>query len=138
MAIYAKLNQAAFGSTHTTIICAGTKIEGSIQTESRLQVDGELYGPISSNNMVSIGKTGIVKGDIIAEKLIIAGRFSGTADSEEIRIISGGNVAGKLTCKDLSIEKGGVLNGQNTHRRSHPELENRSFKKRSIVAVKVA
>lgn len=116
MALFAKFGRTAFKPVQTTIIATGTAINGEIRNESDLHIDGELHGPLHAEGRVSIGKSGKIKGDITARQLIVSGCFIGEADCEEIRILSDGKVTGKLSCYHLTIEKGGILNGQNIHK----------------------
>ncbi len=113
MAIFGKSNKSAVTSSGTTIISSGTKIRGAIQGECKVHVDGELSGPIDSISIISVGKNGFIEGDVVAKKLIVLGRFSGTADCEEIQILAGGKVVGQITCKILVIERGSFFQGQN-------------------------
>lgn len=122
MGIFTKSGQSSANSSNTTIIAAGTKIRGELQVGGRMHVDGEFSGPIDSTGIITVGKNGYIEGDVAAEKLIITGGFSGTADCGEIRILAGGRVAGRITCKILMIERGGIFNGQNRTKRLPIEI----------------
>ncbi len=113
MAIFGKSNKSAVTSSGATIISSDTKIRGAIQGECKVHVDGEILGPIHSKSIISVGKNGFIEGDVAAKKLIVFGRFSGNADCEEIRILTGGKVVGQITCKTLVIERGSFFQGQN-------------------------
>ncbi len=126
MGIFTKSDKSSTNPSNTTIIAAGTKIRGELQVEGSMYVDGEFSGPINSTSIITVGKTGYIEGDVAAEKLIIAGGFSGTAVCEEIRILAGGRVAGQTTCKTLMIERGGIFNGQNRIKNLPIEISDRS------------
>ncbi len=91
-----------------------------------MYVDGEFSGPIDSTSIITVGKSGYIEGDAAAEKLIVTGGFSGTADCREVRILAGGRVAGSITCETLIIEKGGIFNGQNRIKNLPLEISDRS------------
>ncbi len=59
-----------------------------------------------------IGKTGIVKGDIVAQRVIVSGGFTGSIDSECIEIMPNGKIEGTITCNELYIEKKGIFIGE--------------------------
>lgn len=122
MGIFTKSGQSSANSSNTTIIAAGTKIRGELQVGCRMHVDGEFSGPIDSTSIITVGKNGYIEGDVAAEKLIITGGFSGTADCGEIRILAGGRVVGRITCKTLMIERGGIFNGQNRTKKLPKEI----------------
>lgn len=126
MVIFTKSGQSSANSSNTTIIAAGTKIRGELQVEGSMYVDGEFSGPIDSTSIITVGKNGYIEGDVAAEKLIVTGGFSGTADCGEIRILAGGRVAGRITCKILMIERGGIFNGQNRIKKLPLEISDRS------------
>ena len=112
MAIFRKSNEPSSDLTNTTSITAGTKVMGDIEIEYKLQLDGEISGKISSKSIISIGRTGLIEGEIVSQKLIVAGRFFGTADCEEIEILAGGKVVGQITCNVLIIERSGSFEGE--------------------------
>lgn len=122
MAIFCKSNKSAGDPLNTTIISGSTKIRGQIQGECMVHMDGKFSGPIHSKSIVSVGKSGFIEGDVTAKKLIVIGRFSGTADCEEIQILAGGEIIGQITCKILIIERGGFFHGQNKHKESPLEI----------------
>lgn len=74
-------------------------------------MDGEFSGSINSQSIITVGKGGLVEGDVSAKKLIVTGRFKGDADCDEIEILSGGKVVGKIVSKVLVIERGSFFEG---------------------------
>jgi len=60
---------------------------------------------------VIIGTTGVVKGEIFADKLVISGLLEGNANCENIEILAGGKILGDITVSDLVIESKGVFEG---------------------------
>ena len=111
------------------MISTGAKIEGNLDLTSKLHIDGEVQGKIISSNSVSIGKNGIVKADLKAERLIISGVFEGNADCETIEVLNSGNLIGNVIVKDLVIEAGGNFEGQSQRRKAqkiHNQLTDKS------------
>jgi cytoskeletal protein CcmA (bactofilin family) len=114
MAIFNKSDKMAKGSSSTTIISTGAKIEGDFQLSAQLHIEGEMVGKIESSNQVSIGEGGVVKGELKAEKLIVNGSFEGKAECETIEIMKGGILKGDIIIKHIVIEEGGVFEGSST------------------------
>lgn len=115
MAVFSKHDRRKSSDSITkgaTIIAADTKIKGDITLSSSLHVDGEIEGIIHSDNIITIGTKGRINGDIIAKNLVINGVFRGLAESNSVEILHKGDVKGKLTYNELTIEKGASFEGE--------------------------
>jgi len=110
MAIFSKSDKSQ--PQGATIIAKGTKIIGEIQIECSLHIDGVFEGNIGSKNIVTIGRSGIVTGDIIANKVIISGSFSGLVEADMVEILPDGKVFGKVVSSDFVIENKGIFEGE--------------------------
>jgi cytoskeletal protein CcmA (bactofilin family) len=117
MAIFNKGDTMAKNTDATTIISVGSKIIGEMELTSKLHIEGEIEGKIVSSNLVSIGKTGLVKGELKANKLLVDGIFEGKVEVELLEITKSGKVMGEIIIKDLIIEQGGVFEGTSTLKR---------------------
>lgn len=117
-----KKSTAAIKKCATTI-AYGTQIKGEIVLTSSLHIDGEFEGTIHSDHVITISTQGRVIGDIIAKGIIINGLFRGSIQSPTIEILSQGDVKGKLTYHELTIEKGANFEGETIVRES-AALEN--------------
>ena len=114
MAVFNKSNTETKTNNSTTIISQGTKIVGEFNLSAKLHIEGEIEGKVTSNNLVSIGKTGVVSGELKAEKLLINGKFSGKVQADVVEITKGGELTGDIVIKDLIIEQGGRFEGTST------------------------
>ena len=115
MAIFSKHDSkkpADFMTKGATIIAAGTNIKGDITLSSSLHIDGEIEGIIHSDNIITIGTKGRITGEIIAKSLVINGIFRGSAESNSVEILPKGDVKGKLTYNELTIERGASFEGE--------------------------
>ena len=114
MAIFTNDNKQfdAPNSNGATIIAAKTKFKGELTIECHIHIDGECEGNINSTNTVLVGKSGVINGDIIAQRVIVSGNFSGSIDSECIEIMPNGRVEGIIVCNELYIERKGVFIGE--------------------------
>ncbi len=59
-----------------------------------------------------IGKTGVVAGDIFAQKVIISGKVIGNVEAKSIEILANGRLEGTITSDELVIERKGMFLGQ--------------------------
>jgi cytoskeletal protein CcmA (bactofilin family) len=113
MAIFNKGDTMA-KETSTTIISQGAKLKGEFNLSAKLHIEGEIEGIINSSTQISIGKSGLAKGEIICSKFILNGKFEGKIECDILEITNGGVLSGEIITKDLIIEKGGVFEGTST------------------------
>ena len=135
MAIFSKSDQSAANSANTTVIAADTKITGEIQVESKVHVDGEFSGTIDAKSIISVGKNGLIEGEIVSKKLGVAGCFLGTAHCEAIEILASGKVVGQITSKVLVVERGGFFEGESKPKESAKESSGRPMEDIAVVAI---
>jgi cytoskeletal protein CcmA (bactofilin family) len=93
-----------------SIIDEGFTIDGTVTGKGRLVVKGTIKGAIQGDSVV-IAKEGAVYADARAGVMTIGGIFEGEVEVEkELTILSSGKCSGKVKCRDLVVEAGGVLN----------------------------
>jgi cytoskeletal protein CcmA (bactofilin family) len=96
----------------TSIIANGVRIKGSVEAEgAELQVDGEIEGNVKGGSL-TIGDTGLVKGDVIAETVLVNGRVEGTLRARKVQLAKNAHVQGDITHQSLAVEMGAVFEGQ--------------------------
>ncbi|MFP4686728.1 MAG: polymer-forming cytoskeletal protein [bacterium] len=98
-----------------TIISAGTKLNGVLDTDESIRIDGSYDGTINCRETLIIGPSADIEADIITDVAIIGGKVSGniTAHSK-IEIRNSGEIFGDLTAPVLQIERGVILEGSCT------------------------
>ena len=89
-----------------------TTITGTIESNSLFKMDGVLNGDIKGNKLVHIGKTGIVKGNVTAENVIVDGEVSGEIAATKVEIGSTGKAYATITSALFVIQEGGVFEGR--------------------------
>ncbi|SJZ80504.1 bactofilin family protein [Selenihalanaerobacter shriftii] len=100
-----------------TIIGKGTKIEGTIETETSLRVDGALNGKLKSQGDVVVGEDGVLEADIEAKNITVAGSITGNViASGKLVIVSTGKLIGDIKIANLIVEDGAVFKGQSESR----------------------
>lgn len=129
MGIFGKANKRT-GQNGATVIAHGTCIIGGITTEGSVHIDGKFEGVILEADMISIGKTGEVIGDIKANNLIVSGLLDGKIDCNQVQILSEGKVIGNMKYNELMIEEDGKFEGQGIRKGSnltskYDEVENK-------------
>jgi len=111
MGFFTKSDKKAQKTTGATVIAKGTYIIGGISTDGTVHIDGKFEGVILEADIISIGETGEVIGDIKANNLIVSGLFDGKIDCNQVQILSTGKVIGEIKYNDLIVEPDGKFEG---------------------------
>lgn len=108
-----KKNKAKINpNTTDTLIGEGSVFEGRIKSEASLRVEGQLTGDVECLGDVTIGEHGLVKSNISARDIIIAGAVHGNVVTKGIlTITSTGQLYGNTSAHSLIIEEGGIFQG---------------------------
>lgn len=113
--------------TGTTTIAAGTKITGEIEISCNLHIDGEFDGNVKSESFITIGKSGLVEGDILADKLVVSGKFLGSCECNTVEIMPEGKVEGRVMTKELVIERKGIFVGESMIKDAESNFETKKI-----------
>jgi cytoskeletal protein CcmA (bactofilin family) len=123
MAIFNKSDKAT--TSGATVVAKGTKLKADMELECSLHMDGIFEGVINSKSDITIGKTGVVNGEIVANKVIVSGSFSGLIDADVIEILPDGKIYGKVVSREFMIEKNGIFEGESKLKNSDKALVKR-------------
>jgi cytoskeletal protein CcmA (bactofilin family) len=129
MGVFSKSDKQS-STNVTTIIPLGTCIIGGINAKGTVLINGKFEGVILDAEVVSIGLTGEIIGDVQAKNLIVNGLFDGKIDCDKIQILSKGKVIGEVRYNELEIEKNGQFEGKGIKKNSqlksrYTEVENK-------------
>ncbi len=103
------------GASGTTVVGQGAVIEGSLESEEDIHVEGRISGSVASAGAVSIGAAGAVIGSVRAETVTIGGRVEGTVTATCcLHMLSTGCIQGDALYGSLEVDRGGVIEGQTT------------------------
>jgi len=113
MGIFKSKNSQSSANGGKTIIAEGCQINGEIiNPEGSLHIDGTLDGIIETDNDISIGRLGRIKGIVKAKIIIVSGTFEGKISCEKIEILATGKCLGEVICGEMMIEAGGKFIGE--------------------------
>lgn len=85
-----------------TVIGAGCKINGDINSNLTVQIHGIVHGDVNAS-VVVIGRGGRVVGNIYTDTLFLHGDLDGSATVNTANIFSNAKMSGTLTYKTLNI-----------------------------------
>lgn len=97
-----------------SLISGDMKLTGSIVSEGEIQVDGTIEGDVRASAL-TIGDTGAINGEIIAETIVVRGKVEGHIRARKVQLASSAKVTGDITHSSLSIEAGAAMEGQVKH-----------------------
>jgi cytoskeletal protein CcmA (bactofilin family) len=119
-------------SDNISIIDSGLVIEGSISCKGKLIIKGTVKGTLEGETVV-IADEGRLYAEASAESVTIGGLFEGSIQAfKELIVLSNGKCAGRVVCKDLVVEAGGLLNAEVTCTAGSEAGEDRQAKVKAL------
>ena len=98
-------------SSSSNSLVQGTNIEGSIQADKDIRIDGTLKGNLHCKGKVIIGPTGFINGEVQCENAVIEGRFEGILlISDVLHVKETAKVEGDVTTQKLVVQPGSIFN----------------------------
>jgi cytoskeletal protein CcmA (bactofilin family) len=97
----------------TTTIGPNTRIDGRLEGDDELVIEGRIDGTIAVDADVTIAASGFVTGDVHAPVVTIEGALSGTVRGDElVRLAEGAQVEAEIFAQALRIDPGANLKGR--------------------------
>jgi cytoskeletal protein CcmA (bactofilin family) len=99
-----------------TLIGRQTEIHGTLRVMQSVRIDGKLVGNIEAPQdqaiTVVVGQEGEIQGDVIASRVIVAGKVSGNIDAHErVEMLASALVQGDVKYGSIAVEHGARLLG---------------------------
>jgi cytoskeletal protein CcmA (bactofilin family) len=95
-----------------TIIGKDSKIEGVLEVDGGLRVDGTVKGKISATDTLSVGDSGVIEAEVNVKTAVIGGKVMGNILAlERIELQAKAVVEGDIRTKNLIVEEGAVFHG---------------------------
>jgi cytoskeletal protein CcmA (bactofilin family) len=95
-----------------SIIGAGSAVDGDIDVDGLLRIDGDVRGSLRVTGKLIVGAAGRVEAPIRARSAIIGGTVKGDIYvTERLRILAGGVVIGNIFAPRFEAEDGTVVHG---------------------------
>jgi cytoskeletal protein CcmA (bactofilin family) len=94
------------------IIGAGTMVEGVINCDGDIRIEGHVKGTVKSKAKIVIGNSGSVEGDLFCENADISGKIFGSVEvTEMVFLKSTAYLEGDITTTKFVVEAGAKFNG---------------------------
>lgn len=104
-------NASSGSSSGTNIIAQGTSVEGKINANNDLRIDGELIGTLHCKGRLIIGSSGKIDGEVSCNNAIIEGSFNGELKvSELLNVKETAKISGNIHTGKLLVQAGANFN----------------------------
>jgi len=91
----------------------GSQFEGKLIFDEIVRMDGTFRGEVTSKDVLIVGDTANIEGEINVGTFILSGRFKGNVKAAgRVELRSPAQVEGNIETPKLVIEEGVIFNGQ--------------------------
>ena len=97
-----------------SIFSADVKIVGHVSSQGELDINGTIEGDVRATAL-TIGETGAVKGEVIAESVLVRGSIEGRIRGRKVQLCTGAKVRGDIYHASLAIEPNAIFEGAVKH-----------------------
>lgn len=98
--------------TIDTIIGVSSSMEGNINSNGIIRIDGKFKGDIVTKTDLIIGEQGYIEGHIIANNASVSGKIEGNIKCHELlEILPTGRVFGDIEVANMAINEGAIFKG---------------------------
>ena len=102
--------QAPKAKPPASILSSDLHIKGNIRTTGDVQIEGQVEGDIRAH-LLTVGEGATVKGELVADDVVINGRIIGRVRGIKVRLTSTARVEGDIIHKTIAIESGAHFEG---------------------------
>lgn len=96
-----------------TFLSRGAAFQGVVKFEGTVRIDGTLDGEVSAPGSMIVGEQGIIKGMVSVGSISVNGKvYASVIASKKIEIGPSGMVVGAIQTPCLTIESGGIYQGE--------------------------
>lgn len=93
-----------------SVLSADLQITGNIKTTGDVNIEGNVEGDIRAH-LLTVGEGATVKGECIADDVVVNGRVVGKVRGLKVRLTSTARVEGDIIHKTIAIESGAHFEG---------------------------
>jgi cytoskeletal protein CcmA (bactofilin family) len=91
----------------------GARYEGDLVFQGRVRIDGAFHGTIRSDDLLEIGRTGSVDGEIDVAQVLVAGKVDGLLRARErCTLLESAVVHGQIITPWLDVRNGARLRAE--------------------------
>ncbi|GMQ56181.1 hypothetical protein AN1V17_05740 [Vallitalea sediminicola] len=117
----------------STIIGKDTTLESSVlKSKESVKIHGNFYGDMEVEDSVVIGETGYIKGNIVSDFLLVAGKIDGNVKiAGQLHLTKTAKITGDINTVSIIIDEGAHIEGNcsmSTVQNNVKQIENNKVK----------
>ncbi|MET4103668.1 cytoskeletal protein CcmA (bactofilin family) [Roseovarius sp. MBR-78] len=93
-----------------SVLSSDLHVVGNLRTTGDIQIEGTIEGDIRAH-LLTVGEGATVKGEVIADDVVVNGRVVGRVRGLKVRLTSSARVEGDIIHKTIAIESGAHFEG---------------------------
>lgn len=93
-----------------SLIAAGLKVKGNLESAGEIQVDGTVEGDVRGK-IVTVGVDAVVKGSVLGDSVNIAGTIEGKVEAMAVNVRKTARMTGDIIHETLQIDSGAYVDG---------------------------
>lgn len=93
-----------------SVLSSDLTITGNVRSSGDIQVEGIVEGDVHAHTLI-VGETATVKGEVVADEVVVHGRVVGRLRGLKIRLTSSARCEGDIVHKTIAIESGAHFEG---------------------------
>ena len=93
-----------------SVLSSDLLVTGNLKTTGDIQIEGQVDGDIRAH-LLTVGEGATVKGEVIADDVVVNGRVVGRVRGLKVRLTSTARVEGDIIHKTIAIESGAHFEG---------------------------
>ena len=105
-----------------TVIGDSIRVKGNFQGKGNIIIEGTLDGSVKTNSDLLVGEKAKVSASVTARNAFVDGLVSGNVNIANYLFIGKtAKIDGDISCEEISIEKGAIINGNCTMKKTTTE-----------------
>ncbi len=93
-----------------SVLSSDLFVKGNLKTTGDIQIEGTVEGDVRAH-LLTIGEGALVKGEVVADDVVINGHIIGRVRGLKVRLTSSAEVEGDIIHKTIAIESGAHFEG---------------------------
>lgn len=107
------LSQRPAARSAGTYIARGSRVEGEIGGATEVLIDGELHGRVELDETITVGRDGVVHGDLDGRVVRVEGKVHGDIrGSELVELVATASLEGDISAARVIISEGAYFKGR--------------------------
>ncbi|HSD09482.1 MAG TPA: polymer-forming cytoskeletal protein [Candidatus Binatia bacterium] len=100
-------------STERTFFSAGTRIEGTLELDGEVKLEGQIKGKVSGTGIVIVGEQANLEADVFAPSIVVHGVVRGEVHAtERLELHRTARVKGLIRAPRIRIDEGATFEGE--------------------------